>query len=392
MSESPARVSWLKATSSWFRHGYDLLGRALNVIVLVRAALTLHAVVHNLVLLPKADSPLGVVLVTLVIIGWTGFVSWRFRRPSGRTTVLFVADLLVTLAVIASSSAVAGDETTMMPLAALWMVGSSLYVAVLSSRSWAFMSALAVSACYLLASSALTLGRINMVLITLIATYALGELMSQFKASITEQERERTRSVALAERERLSRIVHDGALQVLALVEREGPSLGPRGIRLAALARESESQLRNLLRDREIPDEEQEALVDLAAALDKYQSARVTVSTMAGQVMVPRPVVDEVEATLLEALKNVEKHAGEDAEAWVLLDQESDDEVILWVRDNGVGMSADEVTDASIRGRMGIKDSIVGRMSALGGSAMLKSSPGLGTEWELRFPVDMGEL
>jgi len=33
----------------------------------------------------------------------------------------------------------------------------------------------------------------------------------------------------------------------------------------------------------------------------------------------------------------------------------------------------------------------VGRMSALHGSAMLKSSPGLGTEWELRFPVDMGE-
>src|SRR5690606_30184075 len=123
--------------------------------------------------------------------------------------------------------------------------------------------------------------------------------------------------------------------------------LGPRGIRLAALARESESQLRNLLRDREIVDDEQaeEALVDLAAALDKYQSARVTVSTMAGQVMVPRLVVDEVEATLLEALKNVEKHAGKDAEAWVLLDQETDDEVILWVRDNGVGMSADQVTD-----------------------------------------------
>lgn len=392
MSESPARVNWLKATSSWFRHGYDLLGRALNVIVLVRAALTLHAVVHNLVLLPKANSPVGVVLVTLVIVGWTVFVSWRFRRPSGRTPALFVADLLVTLAVIASSSVVAGDDTAMMPLAALWMVGSSLYVAVLSSRRWAFMSAVAVSVLYLLASPSLTLGRINMVLITLIATYALGELMSQFKASVTEQERERIRSVALAERERLSRIVHDGALQVLALVEREGPSLGPRGIRLAALARESESQLRNLLRDREITEEEQEALVDLAAALDKYQSARVTVSTMAGQVMVPRPVVDEVEATLLEALKNVEKHAGEDAEAWVLLDQETDDEVILWVRDNGVGMSADEVTDASIRGRMGIKDSIVGRMSALGGSAMLKSSPGLGTEWELRFPVDMGEL
>src|SRR5690554_4937612 len=105
---------------------------------------------------------------------------------------------------------------------------------------------------------------------------------------------------------------------------------------------------------------------------------------MAGQVMVPRLVVDEVEATLAEALTNVDKHAGEGAQAWVLLDQETDDEVIVWVRDNGVGMSAEQVTDASARGRMGIRDSIVGRMSSLGGSAMLKSSPGLGTEWELR--------
>ncbi|TRY18855.1 hypothetical protein FOJ82_07025 [Tessaracoccus rhinocerotis] len=388
-------MSWLKATSSWFRHGYDLLGRSLNVLLLVRGVLALHAVVQNLVLvMPQAANPLAVALVTAVVVGWTAFVSWRFRKPSGRTVGMFLADLAVTLAVVASTAFVVGEDSTTMPLAALWMVGSSLYVAVLSSRRWAFASALAVSAVYLLAFREITLGHVNMVLITLISTYTLGELMSQFKASITEQERERIRTVALAERERLSRIVHDGALQVLALVEREGPSLGPRGIRLAALARESESQLRNLLRDREIVDDEQaeEALVDLAAALDKYQSARVTVSTMAGQVMVPRLVVDEVEATLLEALKNVEKHAGKDAEAWVLLDQETDDEVILWVRDNGVGMSADQVTDASIRGRMGIKDSIVGRMSALGGSAMLKSSPGLGTEWELRFPVDMGEL
>lgn len=54
-------------------------------------------------------------------------------------------------------------------------------------------------------------------------------------------------------------------------------------------------------------------------------------------------------------------------------------------------MSAEAVTDASERGRFGVRDSIVGRMSALKGSALLKSTPGLGTEWELRFPVDMGE-
>ena len=63
--------------------------------------------------------------------------------------------------------------------------------------------------------------------------------------------------------------------------------------------------------------------------LDRFQSTRVTVSTMAGQVLVPRLIAEEVEATLVEALKNVDKHAGPDAKVWVLLDQEDSSEVIL---------------------------------------------------------------
>ena len=41
---------------------------------------------------------------------------------------------------------------------------------------------------------------------------------------------------------------------------------------------------------------------------------------------------------------------------------------------------------------MGIRDSIVGRMAGLGGTAILKSSPGAGAEWELRFPIDVEGL
>ena len=91
-------------------------------------------------------------------------------------------------------------------------------------------------------------------------------------------------------------------------------------------------------------------------------------------------------------MKNVDKHAGPSAKAWVLLDQEDDAEVILWVRDNGVGMDLSEVASAGERGRLGIRDSIVGRMAALGGTAVVKSTPGEGTEWELRFPVKVGEV
>ena len=376
----------------WFRHANDVLGRVYSVCLTVRVIMAVHAIGTNLVVvMPHAFNKPLLVMVCVVIAGWTAAVSVVMKRPRRRKAWVFGADLVVTLAVVLATPLVADGAVVPLTLAAYWAGGCAAYAAILVSTRWGLMQAAVVSVAVLAVPPFITPRRVDLVVLILTATLCLGALISQFRTTLAEQERERIRSASLTERERLARIVHDGALQVLALVEREGPSLGPRGMRLASLARESESQLRTLLQDREIGDDAESRLVDLAAALDKYQSARVTVSTMAGQVMVPRPVVDEVEATLTEALTNVDRHAGPDASAWVLLDQESDDEVILWVRDNGVGMDADAVTDASDRGRLGIRDSIVGRMSSLHGSAMLKSTPGLGTEWELRFPVDLGE-
>lgn len=381
----------MSTAASRFRRPEDVLGRVYSVSAAVRGVTALHAILLNLfIVLPLAFNPTGVVLACLVIAVWTTGVSVLLRLPRLRTGWVFACDFAVTLAVVLATPLVANGADVPLTLAAYWGGGSAVYAAILLSTRWGLAQAAVVSVSYI-AVPPLTAQRIDLAVIIVLTTFCLGALTSQFKATLAEQERSRARSAALAERERLSRIVHDGALQVLALVEREAPTLGPRGMRLAALARESESQLRTLLRDREVGDDAQNPLVDLAATLDKYQSAWVTVSTMAGQVMVPRSVADEVEATLTEALVNVDKHAGPDASTWVLLDQEADDEVILWVRDNGVGMSSEAVTDASERGRFGIRDSIVGRMAALRGSAMLKSTPGLGTEWELRFPVDMEE-
>ena len=147
--------------------------------------------------------------------------------------------------------------------------------------------------------------------------------------------------------------------------------------------------IRDSLQDRDVGAVSRSAEIDLAAALDKYASSRVTVSTMAGEVLVARYVCEELENTVQEILKNVERHAGEGAQAWILLDQEVDDEVILFVRDNGVGMDAAAARRAAEEGRFGIRDSIIGRISAIGGSAILKSAPDAGTEWELRVPTDV---
>lgn len=387
-----AGLGWLQATSSWFRKDYDVLGRVFVVTSTVRIMLAIHAVVVSLwVVYPSAYNKPGLIAVLVVIALWTAFVTLLLRRPTARSLWAHLADAAVTCSVILATPLVTARPYADLSLAIFWMGGCSLYAAVLRGPSVGVASTIATSMAMFATPPRFTLGRCDVALTVLLMTVCVGVLITQFKHTITEQERARIRSVALGERERLARIVHDGALQVLALVEREGPGLGPRGARLAELARRSENQLRTLIRDREIVPEGTTMHVDLAAQLDKYQNGTVTVSTMAGSVMVPRLIAEEVEATLLEALKNVDKHAGPGAKAWVLLDQEDSSEIIVWVRDNGVGMDLAEVDLASDRGRLGVRNSIVGRVAALGGTATVKSSPGLGTEWELRFPVKVGE-
>jgi len=387
-----ARLGWLQAASSWFRKDYDVLGRVFVVTSTVRIVLGIHLLVVNLwVVYPNAHNKAGLLAALAVATAWTTFVTMLLRRPTARSLWVHLADAAVTCSLILATPLVTHHPYADLSLAIFWMAGCSLYAAVLRGPAVGIASTVATSMAMFATPPRFTLARCDVSLAILLMSVCAGVLITQFKHTITEQERARIRSVALGERERLARIVHDGALQVLALVEREGPDLGPRGARLAELARRSENQLRNLIRDREIIDEATTMHVDLAAQLDKYQSGTVTVSTMAGNVMVPRLIAEEVEATLMEALKNVDRHAGPGAKAWVLLDQEDSSEIILWVRDNGVGMDLSEVDLAGDRGRLGVRNSIVGRVAALGGTATVKSSPGLGTEWELRFPVRVGE-
>lgn len=387
MAASRWQHTWLGDSLSADGHRV-ILARVYAVFVAVRFFLALHTIVVNLVfLLPQASSPALVVFASVVVAAWTIFFSLHMRDPDNRHALDHAADVGVTVVVLLMTP-FAFDAGLSTNLAGFWVAGCSLYAAIFMSTAQGALTAVIVGAVYLFMPPFTLTDRLDVVLLTLVSTVATGALTAQLRDAVDQQEQERVRSAALAERDRLYRIVHDGALQVLALVEREGRTMGHRGHRLAALAKESETQLRTLLQDRTVAEPADSPTVDLAAALDKFSSATVTVSTMAGQVWMNRRMVDEVEATLSEALKNVEKHAGPDAEAWVLLDQETDDEVILFVRDNGVGMTAESVSEAAGRGRMGIQDSIVGRMAAIGGSAMLTSSPGSGTEWELRFPLE----
>jgi signal transduction histidine kinase len=100
-------------------------------------------------------------------------------------------------------------------------------------------------------------------------------------------------SASLEERERLSRQVHDGAIQVLALVARRGREIGGDTAQLAALAGEQERALRRLVSAIDVAPRDA-GTADLAALLRRRASDRVSVSVPAEPVLLDSTVADEL--------------------------------------------------------------------------------------------------
>jgi signal transduction histidine kinase len=192
------------------------------------------------------------------------------------------------------------------------------------------------------------------------------------------------------ERDRLARTVHDGVLQTLSFIHRRGLDLGGEASELATLAADQERVLRALVS--KVPGapatgESRLAAgagsqVDLRSVLGRYADRVVNVIPPAGPVLMAAPVAEELAAAVSAALDNVRRHAGVDAQAWVLIEDKGSD-VTVTIRDNGVGVPAGRLAEAAVSGRMGMTESIVGRMGDLGGTATFESRPGAGTCLEL---------
>jgi signal transduction histidine kinase len=195
-------------------------------------------------------------------------------------------------------------------------------------------------------------------------------------------------AAALEERERLSRQVHDGAIQVLALVSRRGREIGGATAELAELAGEQERALRRLMSAGPAAPEAG-AVTDVGAELRRRASDRVSVSLPADPVLLDAAVAAELSAAVTNALDNVAAHAGPDAHAYVLV-EDLGDTVTVSVRDDGPGIAPGRLAEARAEGRLGVATSIVGRLEWLGGRAKLHTEPGGGTEWELTVPRRAG--
>jgi signal transduction histidine kinase len=218
-------------------------------------------------------------------------------------------------------------------------------------------------------------------ILLLVAGAAIGGL--RFAELLTTRRAERKlaeqirREAAAAERDRLGRSIHDGVLQVLALVQRQGSE------QLAALAGEQEVALRGLLAD--AASNGGDGAEDLRGPLQALATSAVEVATPAQAVELPSAITAEMVAAVRAALDNVRKHAGADARAWIFLEDEQDG-VRVTVRDDGVGFPPERPAEAAQAGRLGIAQSMRGRIADCGGTTTIVSRPGEGTEVEFWVP------
>ena len=326
-----------------------------------------------------------------LLTAWTIACGAAYLGGFGRRRGWVIAEAAVVIVFMGSTLLVASEQwvsdNQSWPTT-LWATNAVVSAAILAGPAAGMVTGLAVmgTAAALKGAIAVDLVRSPTILIELAVGLAVGMAASTARRAHAELERATRLSAALAERERLSRHVHDGVLQVLAVVARRGREIGGETAELAEAAGEQERALRRLLSTEDtLAVQAPAATTDLGAALRRHSADRVSVSVPAAPVYLDSAVATEVEAAVVNALTNVERHAGPRARAFVLL-EDLGDEVVVSIRDDGPGIPEGRLAVAVAEGRVGVSKSIQGRMAALGGRADLTTPPSGGTEWELTVP------
>ncbi|MCX5390204.1 MacS family sensor histidine kinase [Streptomyces sp. NBC_00094] len=356
----------------------------------------------------RYERPWVAVAYLAVMCVWTLATLPRVANAASCTKRFLAADLTVALVGIlltplADAHAQSVDGPT---LPSIWTAGSVLAFAIKGGWRWAGVASSLVAVANIVERGDPSRDTLHNVLLVWVASIAIGYVVEVARASERTLARALEIEAATRERERLARDIHDSVLQVLAMVQRRGTALGGEAAELGRMAGEQEVALRTLVaggltrpslvsedesegavvRVVEVDDEpDDDTPVDLRLLLAPRAGARVTLSEPGAPVLLVPPAARELAAAVGAALDNVRVHAGEDARAWILV-EDWPDEVIVTVRDDGPGIPEGRLAQAEGEGRMGVALSIRGRLRDLGGSAELISVPGQGTEVELKVP------
>ncbi|MFE9646931.1 PspC domain-containing protein [Streptomyces sp. NPDC006365] len=238
-----------------------------------------------------------------------------------------------------------------------------------------------VSGIFVLQGSAAHLGSVLQAALAVLVGIALlaGPYLVRMTQDLSE---ERLMRIRAQERAEVAAHVHDSVLHTLTLIQRNAENAGE----VRRLARAQERDLRNWLYKPEGTGKEEadepgtlaEAVRRSAAEVEDKHGVPIEVV-----VVGDCPLDDRIGAQMQaarEAMVNAAKYGGEGGAVQVYAEVEGRT-VFVSVRDRGPGFDLDAIPDD----RMGVRESIIGRMERNGGTARLRAVPDGGTEVELEM-------
>lgn len=189
---------------------------------------------------------------------------------------------------------------------------------------------------------------------------------------------ERTARIRAQERAEIAAHVHDSVLHTLTLIQRRAED--PKEVLRLARAQERELRLwlyRPEAVAEDAPDTMAESLRAVVAEVEDRHGVPVEL-VVVGDCPMDERIAAQMQAAR-EATVNAAKYGG-GGPVQVYAEVEGET-VSVFVRDHGPGFDPDTVPED----RMGVRESIIGRMKRNGGTARVRPAPDGGTEVELEM-------
>ncbi|MDO0926149.1 PspC domain-containing protein [Streptomyces sp. TG1A-8] len=238
-----------------------------------------------------------------------------------------------------------------------------------------------VSAIFVMEGSAAHLGAVLQAALAVLVgvTLLAGPYLVRMTQDLSE---ERLMRIRAQERAEVAAHVHDSVLHTLTLIQRNADNANE----VRRLARAQERDLRTWLYkpegtgkdEADEPDTVAEAVRRNAAEVEDKHGVPIEV-VVVGDCPLDERTAAQMQAAR-EAMVNAAKYGGQGGAVQVYAEVEGRT-VFVSVRDRGPGFDPDSIP----ADRMGVRESIIGRMERNGGTARLRAVPDGGTEVELEM-------
>jgi signal transduction histidine kinase len=329
------------------------------------------------------------VAVLVALCGWSVLFAWLVRRH-GLTVPVVLADAIVIVILLSAhhlvvpAAMISAGTTWMLPLASTAVFITQLAfppvlglpVAAVVTVAYSVTVPHPADAAFLVIQAVVTAALVS--LVRRGGRNADAVIARQLRA---EQEMKVAEAQRADQREQFRRL-HDTILSTLTMIasgalERPSPVLSVQASR----------DMRVLRALPALPGAAaSEAMVSLGGKLRQVAAdaspLRVTVSVPPAADRAPAAIADRLADCAAEALRNVSRHAGTDR-AQIRVAGGRNGDLVVEIIDHGKGFDAPSVP----RSRRGISESIRGRMTEVGGSAVVSGRPGEGTTVTLCWPA-----